>query len=248
MRLTKAFTLALSTSVLMLLAVVATRPGVAVVAALRQDAPSAKPAQSADKFVYADFETANDKRPVSSHGGLVQLVSYQESPSSPSRFKSLEGSNPPAPELVHLKQGDPNRAIAFDYELVAPNQYAGVGVEVHGEPDKDGKPVADDVSEYKFVSLQIYATGVPSLRLEVMSRGQGLGAPNAFPQATFKVTPGFNTYRVPLKSLLQPEWAQPRVSAKDVLKKLTAVAITAYCNQCTPAKGTVVIDNIVFEK
>ena len=78
--------------------------------------------------MYADFETANDKRPVSSHGGLVQLVSYQESPSSPSRFKSLEGSNPPAPELVHLKQGDPNRAIAFDYELVAPNQYAGVGV------------------------------------------------------------------------------------------------------------------------
>jgi len=98
------------------------------------------------------------------------------------------------------------------------------------------------------VSLQIYATGVPSLRLELISRGQGLPPTNGFPQTTFKVTPGFNTYRVPLKSLLQPEWAQPRISAKDVLKKLTAVAVTAYCNQCTPANGTVVIDNIVFEK
>ena len=124
----------------------------------------------------------------------------------------------------------------------------GSGVEVHGEPDKDGKSVADDVSEYKSVSLQIYATGVPSLRLELISRGQGLPPTNGFPQTTFKVTPGFNTYRVPLKSLLQPEWAQPRISAKDVLKKLTAVAVTAYCNQCTPANGTVVIDNIVFEK
>src|SRR5947209_15054743 len=133
MRLTKASTIVLSVTVLALLACVAARPCKTVRAALGQDAP--KPAQSADKFVYADFETANDKRPVSSHGGLVQIVSYQESPSSQSRYKGLEGSNPPAPELVHLKQGDPNRAIAFDYELVAPNQYAGVGVEVHGEPD-----------------------------------------------------------------------------------------------------------------
>src|SRR6059058_5051211 len=78
--------------------------------------------QDAGKLVYADFETAKDNRPVSSHGGLVQIVSYQESPSSPSRFKGIEGSNPPAPEFVRLKQGDPNRAIAFDYELMAPNQ------------------------------------------------------------------------------------------------------------------------------
>jgi hypothetical protein len=205
-------------------------------------------AQDAGKLVYADFEASKENRPVSNHGGLVQIVHYEESPSSPSRFKGLAGSDPPAPELVHLKQGDPNHAAAFDYELVAPNKYAGVGLEVHGEADKDGKPVADDVSEYKNISLQVYATGVPSLRLELISRGQGLGAPNGFPQTTFKVTPGFNTYRIPLKSLLQPDWAQPRVSTKDVLKKLTAVGVTAYCNDCTPAKGTVVIDNIVFEK
>ncbi|MDT5155693.1 MAG: hypothetical protein QOH51_50 [Acidobacteriota bacterium] len=246
MRLTKAFTIVLSLAMPALLVLAGARTHEAGAASL-QEAP-AKPSQSADKLVYADFETMKDNRPVSSHGGLVQIVSYQESPSSPSRFKGLDGSNPPAPELVRLKQGDPNHAAAFDYELIAPNQYAGVGVEVHGEADKDGKPVPDDVSDYKFVSLQIYAPGVPSLRLELQSRGQGLGAPQAFPQTTFKVAPGLNTYKIPLKSLLQPEWAQPRVSTKDVLKKLTAVAVTAYCNQCTPAKGTVVMDNIVFEK
>ena len=246
MRLTKALTIVLCLTVPASLALAGARTFEAD-AASPQDAP-AKPAQDADKLVYADFESVKDNRPVSSHGGLIQIVSYQESPSSPSSFKGLEGSNPPAPELVRLKQGDPNHAAAFDYQLASPNQYAGVGVEVHGQPDKDGKPVPDDVSDYKFVSLQIYATGVPSLRLELQSRGQGLGAPQAFPQTTFKVAPGLNTYKIPLKSLLQPEWAQPRVAIKDVLKKLTAVAVTAYCNQCAPAKGTVVIDNIVFAK
>ena len=246
MRLAKALTIVLSLTLPALLALAGART-LSVDAASPQDA-SAKPAQGGDKRVYADFEEMQDKRPVSSRGGLVQIVSYEESPSSPSRFKGLEGSNPPAPELVRLRQGDPNHAAAFDYELVSPNQYAGVGVEVHGEADKDGKPVPDDLSDYKFVSLQIYATGVPSLRLELQSRGQGLGAPQAFPQTTFKVAPGLNTYRISVRSLLQPEWAQPRVAIKDVLKKLTAVAVTAYCNQCTPSKGTVVIDNIVFEK
>lgn len=204
-------------------------------------------AQESGKLVYADFETLQGQRPVSNRGGLVQLIAYQENPANQSSFKGLAGANPPAPEVVHLKPGDPNRAIAFDYVLVSPNQYAGVGVEVHGQPDKDGKPVADDVSGYKYLTMQLYATGVPSLRLELQSRGQGLDTPNAFPQTTFKVLPGFNTYRIPLKSLLQPEWAQPRISPKDVLKRLTAVSVTAYCNQCVPAKGTVVIDNIVFE-
>ena len=203
--------------------------------------------QESNKLVYADFETLQDKRPVSKRGGLVQLVSYQENPANQSRYKGLAGANPPAPEVVHLKPGDPNKAIAFDYELPAPNQYAGVGVEVHGQADKDGKTLADDVSGYKYVTLQIYATGVPYLRVELISRGQGLETPNAFPQASIKIVPGFNTYRIQLKTLDQPQWAQPRVSTKDVLKKLTALNVTAYCNQCTPTKGMVVVDNIVFE-
>ncbi|MET0650402.1 MAG: hypothetical protein ABW208_27660 [Pyrinomonadaceae bacterium] len=209
---------------------------------------TAAPAAQAggEQFMYADFETAQEKRPVSSRGGQVQLVSYQET--TPSRFKGLADTSPPAPELVRLKPDDPNHAIAFDYELYSPNQYAGVGVEINGQAGKDGKPVADDLSAYKFLSMQVYATGVPSLRVEIMSRGQGINLTSGFPQMAFRVKPGFNTYRIPLGSLNQPTWVQTKVGAKDVLKKLTAVSLTAFCEQCTPIRGTVVVDNITFEK
>lgn len=197
-------------------------------------------------FVYADFETMQNNRPVSSHGGLIQLISYEET--TPSKFKGLAGASPAAPELVRIKKDDPNHAMAFDYQLYAPNQYAGVGVEIHGEADKDGKAVPDDLSSYKYLSLQVYATGVTVLRAEIMSRGQGLNITNGFPQLPFKLKPGFNTYRIPLNSMVQPAWQQDRVGAKDVLKKLTAVSITAYCEQCLPISGTIVIDNVIFEK
>jgi hypothetical protein len=176
----------------------------------------------------------------------VQLFAYQET--TPSRFKGLANSAPPAPELVRLKPDDPNRAAAFDYELYSPNQYAGVSMEVHGQADKDGKPVADDLSAYKFLSLQIYSTGVPSLRVEFISRGQGLNLASGFPQYTFKIKPGFNTYKIPLGSLAQPSWAETRLNNKDVLKKLTSISLSAYCERCAPVKGTVVVDNIIFQK
>lgn len=199
-----------------------------------------------DQFVYADFESVQDNRPVSSRGGHVQLISYQES--TPSKIKGLVNSTPPAPELVRLKKDDPNRAAAFDYEMYPPNQYAGVGIQVQGQPDKDGKPVADDLSAYKFLSMQIYATGVPRLRIEIMSRGQGINMTSGFPQSSFKLKPGFNTYKIPLNTLAQPSWADTKVSTKDVLKKLTGISLTAFCEGCTPIQGTVVVDNIVFEK
>lgn len=210
--------------------------------------PSAGASQAGgdERFVYADFESADGKRPVSKRGGLVQLTSYQET--TPSRFKGLADATPAAPELVRLKPDDPNHAAAFDFELYSPNQYAGVGLEVQGQPAKDGKPAPDDLSAYKNISMQIYATGVPTLRLELISRGQGINLPGGFPQATFKIRPGFNTYKIPLNSLKQPQWAVERVGVNDVLKKLTAVSLTAYCDRCTPMKGTVVVDNIAFEK
>jgi hypothetical protein len=65
---------------------------------------------------------------------------------------------------------------------------------------------------------------------------------------SFKIKPGFNTYKLPLSSFSQPAWAQTKVGTKDVLKKLTVVALTAYCEQCTPVHGTVVVDNIIFQK
>ncbi|MCM3871474.1 MAG: hypothetical protein ND895_12390 [Pyrinomonadaceae bacterium] len=202
-----------------------------------QDPATATP--EADKLVYADFETATDNRPVSSRGGFVQVTSYEENATLKSSFKG--------PELVRTSKDSPNRALSFDYKLVAPNQWAGVGLEIHGQPDKDGKTVADDVSAYKYLMLQAYATGVTSLRIEFMSRGQGINVTNGYPQMTFKVSPGFNTYKVPFKSLVQPQWAEPRVATKDVLKKLTAISVAAYCGPCTPVAGTVVVDNLVFQ-
>ncbi|MFL6257605.1 MAG: hypothetical protein ACJ74T_21585 [Pyrinomonadaceae bacterium] len=211
---------------------------------LAQSPQAAQP--GGDRVVYADFESVQDNRPVSSRGGFVQLISYQES--TPSKMKGLANVNPPAPELVRLKQDDPNRAAAFDYELYSPNQFAGVGIQIAGQPDKDGKPVADDLSAYKYLSMDIYATGVPRLRVEITSRGQGINLSSGFPSSAFKVKPGLNTYKIPLNSLEQPSWADTKVSPKDVLKKLTGVSLTAFCESCAPTKGTVVLDNIVFEK
>ncbi len=242
------FTLLLCTgAVLVIFSVEGIHPMFSVGLSGSQAASAKNRAQEEGKLVYADFETVKDNRPVSNRGGLIQLFSYQENSALQAKFKGLEGANPPAPDLVRLRKDDPNKAIAFDYEIPAPNQYAGVTVEVHGQADRDGKPVADDVSGYKYLTLQAYATGVPSLRIEFVSRGQGLNISSGFPQMLFKVTPGFNTYKIPLKSLFQPSWVQERISPKDVLKKLTAVNISAYCEPCTPVKGTVVIDNLVFQ-
>jgi hypothetical protein len=202
--------------------------------------------QDADKLVFADFETMKDNRPVSSRGGWIQINSNQESPGSPNSYKGMTGVNPPAPELVRLSRDSPNKAATFDYSLLGANQWASVGIEIHGQPDKDGKPVPDDVSAYKYLSLQAYATGVQALRIELTSRGQGLTS-NAFPQFNIKVSPGFNTYRIQLKNFGQPSWADPKLSTKDVLKKLTAVSVTAACGPCVLISGTVVVDNLVFE-
>jgi len=199
-----------------------------------------------DSLVYADFENVQDKKPLSNRGGTVQLTSYQES--TPSKFKGLENSQPPAPEVVRLKPDDPNHSIAFDYELYSPNQYAGVGVEVQGQPYKDGKPVADDLSAYKYLSMDIYATGVPRLRVEITSRGQGINMNSGFPSSAIKIKPGLNTYKIPLNSLAQPSWADTKIATKDVLKKLTGISLVAFCENCTPTKGTIVLDNVVFEK
>lgn len=201
--------------------------------------------ESGDSLNYADFEKQQDGRPVSTRGGFIQLLSAEET--TKSHFKGLANASPPAPELVRFKADDPNHAAAFDYELFSPNQYASVTLEIHGQPDKDGKPVADDVSGYKFLSMQIYATGVPALRVEFVSHGQGINIPYGFPQAVVRVKPGLNTYKIPLASIAQPSWAD-KVSPKDVLKKLTSVNVSAYCDQCTPLRGTVALDNVVFEK
>ena len=211
-------------------------------------ASSASVAQDGDKFVYADFEKVENGRPVTNNGGLVQIFTGHES--TPVKFKGLANASPGAPELIVLKENPQNHLAAFDYNLFGPNGWANVTLEIQGRPTKDGKAVADDVSGYKQLSLQLYATGTDSLRVEFISHGQGIKITAGFPQLPIRLKPGLNTYLIPLKGLSQPTWVQPdeRVDTKEVLKKLTAISVSAYCNQCTPAQGMVLVDNLVFQK
>ena len=206
---------------------------------------SARSQDSGDKFVYADFEKMENGRPVSSNGGMVQIYTGKET--TPVTFKGLANASPGAPELIVLKDAPQNHLATFEYSLVGPNQWANVTLEVQGRPTKDGKPVADDVSGYKQMALQLYATGVDSLRVEFISHGQGINLDAGFPQLPIRLKTGLNTYVIPLKGLLQPSWAE-KVDPKEVLKKLTAISISAFCSQCTPQHGMVLVDNIVFQK
>lgn len=198
-----------------------------------------------DKFVYADFEKVENGRAVSNNGGMVQMYTAQES--VPVKFKGLANASPGAPELIVLKDAPQNHLATFEYNLLGPNQWANVTLEIQGRPFKDGKPVADDVSGYKQLSMQLYATGVDSLRVEFVSHGQGINITAGFPQVPLRLKPGLNTYLIPLKGLGQPSWAE-KVDTKEVLRKLTAISISAYCNQCTPQQGMVLVDNVVFQK
>jgi len=199
-----------------------------------------------DKFVYADFEKVENGRPVSNGGGFIQIYTSQET--TPVQYKGLANAAPGAPELVRLKGDDPNHLASFDYNLTTPNQWANVTLEIQGHPNKDGKPVADDVSAYKQLSLQLYATGAEYLRVEFVSHGQGINLNSGFPQTSIKLKPGLNTYLISFKTLAQPSWAPDKLDTKDLLKKLTAVSISAFCNQCVLQRGTVLVDNLVFQK
>jgi hypothetical protein len=203
--------------------------------------------QDTDKLVYADFESAESNRPVSSRGGRVQMFGYEQNPNLKSKWKGLAGSEPPAPEFIRTKDAA-NRAIGFDFDLQSTNAFAGVGVQIHGQPEKDGKPVADDVSGFKDLTMQVYAIGVSTVSVELVSQGQGIQMMSGYPQMSFKVSPGLNTYKIDLSKLKQPEWAQTKVNTKEVLKKLTSINISVSCAQCTQTKGTLVIDNLVFQK
>ena len=202
--------------------------------------------EGGDKLVYADFEKMENGRPVSANGGMVQIYTANES--TPVQYKGLANATPGAPELIVLKDAPQNHLASFEYSLFGPNQWANVTLEVQGRPMKEGKPVADDVSGYKQMALQLYATGVDSLRVEFISHGQGINLEAGFPQLQIRLKQGLNTYVIPLKGLTQPSWVQDRVDTKDVLKKLTAISISAYCEQCTPKNGMVLVDNVVFQK
>jgi len=199
----------------------------------------------ATKLLYADFQSLQNGRPISKRGGLTRLNKYAQNMGNAPRIRGLENADPPAPAAARVT--DQDMAAAFEYELRTPNEWAGVNMEVFGQLEKDGKLVADDVSGYKFITVRIFAKGPSSIRVELITRGQGHSLESGYPSAVFRVSPGFNTYKLKLDSFNQPEWA-PQLDLKaDVLKKLTSVTIGVFCDKCTIENGTVVVDNIAFE-
>jgi hypothetical protein len=204
---------------------------------------------SGSTLVYADFENAVDGRPTSSRGGKVNLWGYQETPTRVSVFKGSNGDSA-TPKLVRTSKNDQNHAAAFEYELVIPNQWAGVTMEIQGQPGPEGALPGDDVSGYKTLSLQAYVTGTEYMRVEIMSQGQRINLHSGYPMTTFKLKDGFNTYKVPLKAFAQPAWVgDTRIDPRDILKNLTSITLSVYCEQeCRPASGMVIVDNVVFEK
>jgi hypothetical protein len=208
---------------------------------------TSKPAEtSSSTFVYADFQNLENGRPISKRGGMTQLNRYSENPANPPQFRGLEKADPPAPAAARVT--DTDTAAAFDYELRIPNEWAGVNMEVFGQPQKEGKFVPDDVSGYKFLTMRVFAKGPREIRVELITRGQGANLEAGYPVQNFHVSQGFNTYKLKLDSFSQPEWAMPLDLKRDVLKKLTSVTVGVFCEKCKIEKGTVVVDNIAFEK
>ena len=201
------------------------------------------------QLLYADFEKVDNGRPVSARGGAIGLWQYEEDHVHKATYKGAPNVDPPAPELVHIKAGDPNHAAKFDFVLPAPNQYAGVALEIHGRPDANGVAQTDDVSGYKYLSMQVYATGIRILRVEARTNESGKDTRSVYPQYQFEVKQGLNTYRLPLDKFTQPSWADIRVDPKDVLRKLTSISLSAFCDQCEQTmQGMVIVDNVTFEK
>jgi len=218
-----------------------------IVAASAAGQSASKPAESdASRLVYADFQDLKTGRPISKQGGAVRLNVYSQNSANPPQFRGLKNANPPAPAFARVTPDD--TAAAFDYELRIPNEWEGVNMEVFGHPEKEGKLVPDDVSGYKFITFRAFAKGAQYLKLELITRGQGTNLESGYPAATIRLSPGFNTYKLKLDSFNQPDWAMQLDLKRDVLKKLTSVTVGVHCDKCILEKGTVVVDNIAFEK
>jgi hypothetical protein len=200
----------------------------------------------ASKLVYADFQNLQNGRPVSKQGGATRLNRYSENAANPPQYHGMENADPPAPAAARVTAED--TAAAFEYELRMPNEWEGVNIEIFGHPEKDGKLVPDDVSGYKFITMRLFAKGPQSIRLELITRGQGYNLESGYPFVMFRVSPGFNTYKMKLSEFSQPSWATQLDFKGDVLKKLTSITVGVSCEKCKMESGTVVVDNIAFEK
>lgn len=216
------------------------------ISALAQDKEKEKSKDSGSRLVYADFEQLQEGRAVSARGGLVLLSGYQANPAITVSFTNSDKPWPQAPLVIPAAQTH-SQLIAYSFRIPAPNQWAGVTLEIRGLPDKDGKQVGEDLSAYRYISFDIQAQGTTTMRAELISKDNGVGIPDgqnhSFP---FNLASGMHTYRLELKKFAQPNWDTViHVDVKEVLKHLTAIHLTT---TVVPSNGQIVVDNVAFEK
>ena len=202
---------------------------------------------SPPRLVYADFEQLDkDKHPISARGGRINFgVTAQNSNNKPSIIPKMFGPQPPL-----------SQRLAFDFDLKKPNDWATAYVKIMGFKDRGYTAgaewertliaKAEDLSDYASLTLEIGAVGVNQVRIDLISESNGIDT-NAYPSANLEINTQLQAYRIPVGDFKQAEgdWVKRRVTAPEIMKKLTAVQINV---TSVPAKGMVVIDNLAFEK
>ena len=195
---------------------------------------------------YADFEQlSKDKTLISTREGKVSFNVASQNPSNrPKIVPKMLGPQSPL-----------TQRIGFEFEITQPNDYASAFVKIIGMKDKGhlddwAKTLivkADDLSAYKYLTLDIGAAGVTQVRVDLISEGNGIDAGGANQEKVLNIDGQLKSYRLPLSEFKQPtgDWVKKKYTVEQVIKKLTAVQINV---TQVPSKGFVVIDNIAFEK
>jgi hypothetical protein len=201
---------------------------------------------SGQRLVYADFEQIDkDKRPISARGGKIIFESMAQNQSlKPVIVPKILGPQSPL-----------TQRLGFEFEIGEPNAWAEVKLKVMGLKDKGRLDdwartllvMAEDLSKYTHLSLEIGAAGISQVRIRLVSEGNGVDAGGFYPESYLEISNELKNYRMPLAGFKQPtgDWVKKKVTTEQVVKKLTAVEISVVK---VPSKGFLVVDNIAFEK
>lgn len=199
---------------------------------------------SSQRLIYADFEKlSKDNRPISNREG--QIMFETNAPTGKPKI---------TPQMFGV-QAPLTQRLGFQFEITAPNAWAEASIKIVGMKDKgrlddSAKTLlvkAEDVTGYKFLTLDLGAAGTNQLRVRVISEGNGVDAGGAHPEVTIPVTSSLTTCKIPLADFKQPtgDWVTKKVTSEQVLKKLTGIQLSV---TQVPSKGIVVVDNVAFEK
>lgn len=201
---------------------------------------------TSSKLIYADFEQLDkDKHAISARGGqIIFETSAQNAGNKPNIIPRMLGAQSPL-----------TQRLGFEFELSKPNDWADASMKIVGLKDKgrldDWEKTlivkSEDLSQHKNLVMDIGAAGINQVRIRLISEGNGVDTGGAPPESFLNVTNELKTYKLPLSDFKQPsgDWVKKKVNTDQVLNKLTGIQISVVQ---VPAKGFLVVDNIIFEK